>query len=246
MTFILAASGKKQSGKDTLLNGLRPFLETYGVVKTYSFADCLKDFLIKGLGLSYQQVWGTDADKNSLTTYMWDNIPYFIRWDFAGRWRAYGQGNREQIPMMEDSPVIESEFWRLVNKSEICWEDLRIGAMTARELMQVYGTDVMRRMFGDAIWVNALSRSIDQDKPDIAVIPDLRFPSELKPIYALNGHIVRLLRDVSRGDQHPSEISLDGWDWSSYERAIVIPADSDAESCRQITMDWLTSRLKRE
>lgn len=51
-------------------------------VKLYSFADILKtDICINILGLSYNQCYGTDEDKNTLTEILWENMPgYDISW----------------------------------------------------------------------------------------------------------------------------------------------------------------------
>lgn len=247
MTFILAASGKKQSGKDTLLNGLRPFLEERGSVKVYSFADELKNFLINGMGLKREQVWGTDADKNSLTEYEWEDVPQFIRWDFNGRWYKLNNGDErfittQQVPAFEKASDVETAYWELIQKGDNT-PTLKTGKMSARELMQVFGTDVMRRMFSDRIWVNACLRAIERDNPTIALIPDMRFPSEFAPLYEKGTHIIRLMRDVSKGDQHPSETALDNWDWSKYEKVLVIPADKGVEECRQMATDWLVPKL---
>lgn len=245
MTFILAASGKKQSGKDSLLSGIRPFLEQMGSVRTYSFADELKIFLINGMGLRWEQVWGTDEQKNSLTEYQWENMPQFIRWDFNGRWMSSDLGCQMiQMDRLDKAIDIEKAFWDTANHPKgYSPANLKNGFMTARELMQVFGTDLMRRMFTDQIWVNACMRGIARDKPAVALIPDLRFPSEFRPFYSIGACIVRLMRDVSKGDQHPSETALDGWQWDQYERVLVIPPDATIENCRQMTLDWLTKRI---
>lgn len=247
MTFILAASGKKQSGKDTLLAGLRPLLEEQGLVKTYSFADELKNFLINGMGLRHEQVWGTDDDKNTPTEYQWEDMPQFIRWDFNGRWCSISSElppvQLIQYEKMEKAVDIESVFWRLTSVGYVNPAKLKTGVMTARELMQVFGTDIMRRIFTDRIWVNACLRAIERDKPSVALIPDMRFPSELNPLYANGAHIIRLMRDVSKGDQHPSETALDSWAWTNYDRVLVIPADATIDSCRNMAKDWLRSKM---
>ena len=248
MTFILAASGKKQSGKDTLLTGLTPFLESRGWVKYYSFADELKKFLISGLGLRKEQVWGTNEEKNQPTTYKWENLPTLIRWEWGGFWGETANGvNKQYQPpqLLESFSELESWFEYAQTDGMKKKFNLKSGFMTGRELMQVFGTDIMRRMFGDRIWVNALTRSIEQDNPTVAIIPDMRFPSEFIPIYEYGGFVMRLMRDVSQGDQHPSEIALDNWCWDKYERVLVIPADATIESCRNMATDWLEKQMNK-
>lgn len=82
MTKIIAFSGRKQSGKSTsgeyvqrLMNDINPKID----IRTYSFADPLKkNICIDLLGLTPQQCWGSDDDKNSLTSLMWENMPGYI------------------------------------------------------------------------------------------------------------------------------------------------------------------------
>ena len=79
MTKIIAFSGRKQSGKSTageyfqsLIYSINPKIE----VNTYSFADPLKkNICVDLLGLTTQQCWGSDEDKNSLTSLVWENMP---------------------------------------------------------------------------------------------------------------------------------------------------------------------------
>lgn len=51
-------------------------------VKLYSFADILKtDICMNILGLTYSQCYGSDEDKNSLTSIKWEDMPgYNISW----------------------------------------------------------------------------------------------------------------------------------------------------------------------
>ena len=82
-TIIIGASGKKQSGKNTLCEGIAEFFKPiFGEdqVKMYSFADMLKEKVCMDvMGLTYEQCYGTDEEKNSVTTYMWERLPREIR-----------------------------------------------------------------------------------------------------------------------------------------------------------------------
>jgi len=57
-----------------------PFLKdfVYPYVRQFSFADPLKKFCIKVLGLTHEQCYGSDNDKNTLTKVPWANIPLEI------------------------------------------------------------------------------------------------------------------------------------------------------------------------
>lgn len=79
MTQIIAIAGRKQSGKSTSCDFIKatfakvnPSLST----KIYSFADPLKqDICMNILGLTYDQCYGSDNDKNTLTTLRWADMP---------------------------------------------------------------------------------------------------------------------------------------------------------------------------
>lgn len=79
MTKIIAFSGRKQSGKSTAGEYLQQLIYSANPkinVKTYSFADPLKkNICVDLLGLTPQQCWGSDEDKNSLTKLLWENMP---------------------------------------------------------------------------------------------------------------------------------------------------------------------------
>jgi len=251
MTIVLGFSGKKQSGKDTLLTSISPMLN--GTVKRYSFADGLKNFLVDIMGLRHEQVWGTDEQKNSKTSYLWENLPEFIRWENGGRWVEYCGTLDQQLPLFENSIASTNNFspekiyWGLKSKNnEACSPTkLRSGHMTGRELMQVFGTDMCRRMFSQFIWVHATFRAIEKDNADFAIIPDLRFPSELQGVKSCGGTVIRLTRDVSQGDEHPSETALDDYDWSSLENnVLLVPGDFDIEQTKEFVWKWLSVRLE--
>lgn len=74
MTKIIAFAGRKQSGKTTGCEYIANIIGSNLSHKIYSFADPLKqDICINILGLSYEQCYGSDDDKNSLTQLHWNN-----------------------------------------------------------------------------------------------------------------------------------------------------------------------------
>lgn len=78
MIPIVAFAGRKQSGKTTCSefvakhhNGI---IAPFNGAKIYNFADPLKkDICMNILGLTYEQCYGNDIDKNTLTDIIWDN-----------------------------------------------------------------------------------------------------------------------------------------------------------------------------
>ena len=81
------------------------------------------------------------------------------------------------------------------------------GYMTAREFMQILGTDVMRKIYGP-IWVNYLKRQIAQENMPLGIVCDCRFPNEVEAFK--DEFIIRLTRAPFK-DSHPGENALDNY-----------------------------------
>lgn len=177
-TKIIAFSGRKQSGKSTGAEYIQSLLLEKNISnKVYSFADPLKqDICINILGLTYNQCYGSDDDKNSLTDILWENIPGY------------------------EGPLI--------------------GRMTAREVMEVVGTGIFRRIKND-VWVKATLNCINRENFDVAIIADCRFPNEVDSIKDAGGFVVRVTKDLFKSNTE-AETALDpiNYDWSNFSAII--------------------------
>lgn len=198
MTNIIIFTGKKQSGKDTsALAFINSLPETERpLVKQYSFAEPLKNFLINVFGFDFEQCYGTDEEKNSLTKIKWINLPFDV----------------ETIQKLFKSARPNDPMFDL---------DTR---MTAREVMQIFGSNVCRKMYNDC-WAQATLNKILTDKPEYALITDARFPNELEVFKPYKPIIIRLSRDLFHST-HISETALDGYDFSSFDDYGVIMNDN--------------------
>ena len=83
MTHILSFSGRKQSGKSTSADYIISLINEHKFnmsYKIYSFADPLKqDICMNILGLTYDQCYGSDDDKNTMTDLWWDGVQLTAR-----------------------------------------------------------------------------------------------------------------------------------------------------------------------
>lgn len=136
-------------------------------VKLYSFADPLKQFCIDTLGLTFEQCYGNDEQKNELT-----------------------QCTREVITPIDGGHS-------LFNKP-----------MTAREVMQVFGTEMVRSLRQDA-WAFATYKKIQEEGYQLAIITDARFTNEVEMGKQYGAKTIRLERSISTTDLHASETALD-------------------------------------
>ncbi len=235
MVSICCLSGKKQSGKNTAANYLSACyliktnqisdfrLTEYGQlecklklngdsswvlikegdfnsfdfegIKHYSFADPLKEFCMDVFGLTHEQCYGTDEDKNSETELKWFDMPGFA-----------------------EKTKCNCGSWY---------------HMSARAVLQYFGTDIVRKMFNNA-WVNATISKIRREKPKIAIISDARFPNEITGVMDAGGTTIRLLRNVAGEDEHPSETALDDFPLEKYSFVVDNQEHTIDEQCQAL------------
>ena len=186
---IIAFSGRKQSGKSTSAEYLESVYKSYFPelnCKIYSFANPLKtDICINILGMTYDQCYGSDIDKNTLTDLSW---------------------NGEKL--------------------------------TARRAMEVIGTDIFRQLLNN-VWVKATILKIQKEKPDLAIIPDCRFPNEVDALLDHNAYVIRLTLDPFHSlSNSESALDTDKYDWNKFS-LVINNQDANIETKNQQILDFL-------
>ncbi|WP_144721191.1 hypothetical protein [Cellulosimicrobium sp. TH-20] len=96
---------------------------------------------------------------------------------------------------------------------DLGWDRAKELVPEVRLFLQRLGTDGVRRIIGEDIWVDTLSERISKllwDGRDV-VVTDVRFPNEARLIKRLSGFLVRVERPGLPHDEHPhvSEVALD-------------------------------------
>ncbi len=94
------------------------------------------------------------------------------------------------------------------------------GRMTAREVLQYVGTDLLRKRFDPDLWVKSTLRKIRETEFDIGVIADARFPGEVEAARSVGATAVRLLRTPYPEDRHPTELALDGYPDDRFDHVV--------------------------
>lgn len=90
-----------------------------------------------------------------------------------------------------DTP--ESREWREV--VDEWWSDkLQIPDFTPRLALQVFGTEVVRNNFHSDFWFLTLQNRYFKEKNKNIVIPDVRFPNEIKMIRDIGGQLIWVKR----------------------------------------------------
>lgn len=183
----------------------------YPYIKNYSFADPLKVICHSLFGLTKEQCWGTDEQKNTPTVLRWEDMPGVLTDELCDIYQDVYNANAHP----QDWPL---EYSKLTYHAA--------GPMTARELLQFFGTNIMRKMY-EPVWVNATINKIKQEGSLRSVISDVRFPDEAEAIKKTGGKLIKLTRSVSK-DTHASETALDGY--TNFDYVIDNSGDSTVEN----------------
>ena len=235
MTQIISLSGKMQSGKTTL------GLFTTGIVLA-KLNICDHFNVTDTPELWVSDLFGQNSPQGGYMMDMFGNhsgdIAMFFNEEIFPHIKLYSFAD----PLKEFLMNVFGLSWEgMYGTNEqknaltnLLWESFpaevhngKTGQMTNREVMQAFGTEIVRKIYGPA-WAKAALRKIAKEAPKVAVLVDCRFPDEADETHAYGGTVVRLTRNLLN-NQHKSETALDNYENFDY----IIQNDnlSLVESC---------------
>jgi hypothetical protein len=105
-------------------------------------------------------------------------------------------------------PRYVHEYWRLQDViDEIGWDEAKVKYPEIRRLLQVYGTECGRNVFGENVWVDLALKGYDYG--DNIVITDVRFPNEAEAVHKRGGFVVKIVRPgIGPVNAHISDAGL--------------------------------------
>lgn len=148
---------------------------------------------------------------------------------------------------MVEGATPDSRAWR--ERPDPYWSKAFGYDLLPREVLQKFGTESMRNVFHDDIWVRSLMRRIETSSHSKFVISDVRFQNEVVAIRQLGGIVIRIRRGpeppwmliadaANRGHRDAMQIMTDygihrsEWDWIGTEFEYVIENDGTLEELR--------------
>ena len=142
----------------------------------------------------------------------------------------------------------QSRAWR--ERPDSFWSQELGRDITPRYVLQVFGTECMRRGFYDGIWVSLVKKKIQENPTTNWVIPDTRFPNEVDMIKSVGGSVWCVKRgqnpqwfdrykyhDVKPDDIHPSE-----WAWAHSNFDHIITNDDTVAQLHQKIENTINSQ----
>ena len=237
MIKIIGIAGKKQSGKNTTANIIHGLvLKEKGLIMDFNMGSN-GQLLVQTTDKNGKEGWGEfdiNRQDSDFLDYAENNMwPYIKMYSFADtlKWacmelfnipqeQLFGTNEEKDkvVPhlLWENMPIHPSDintFKVLTNKS--------FPAMTAREFMQFFGTNIMRRIYDDIWTINTIKR-INKENTKLAIVSDVRFPNEVEAITNEGGMVIKLTRNPFK-DKHDSETALDkkNFDQSKFTHVVL-------------------------
>ena len=103
----------------------------------------------------------------------------------------------------------EPELYKLITMNK----DNFVTVTNYRSVLQLLGSEAMKKWFGPNVWADLLNHRINQSQADVIIIPDWRFKSET----IQDAVKLRVQTHIVSTDTHISEIDLDNYaDFNMY------------------------------
>jgi hypothetical protein len=224
MGKIIGISGRKQAGKNTVAN----YITGYSLLQL----KMIQDFYIDKDGSLVVKT--VDSDNNSgygildllrkdesFVEYAEKNLwPYIKIYHFADPLKEMSVNLFNLDPAYiygdNDSKNSKTDFeWKNMPSS-----NKKSGNLTVREFLEYFGTKIVRKIY-DKAWSEFTLKRINKEQSSISIIPDVRFPNEVKAIKDNGGIVIRLTRNIHNSDfEAESALDKDNFDWSNFDYII--------------------------
>lgn len=156
--------------------------------------------------------------------------------NLVGILQLFGKKNTLGVSVKPESYV------QVVNKSQMDMSDPLCPYGKHRELLQWWGTEFRRNVDQD-YWVNKVKARLAEEKPEIALITDVRFPNEIAFIEEY-GETIKVVRPgITAVNEHVSEKALDHLPDSSWSAVIV--NDGSLEDLKRKAVNTFDALLSR-
>ena len=126
---------------------------------------------------------------------------------------AFADPIREAVyaldPSINDIPELQGISLQWI-VDRMGWDFVKVDSPQTRRLLQRFGTEVGRNLWGENFWVDKAMATAS--KHDRVVITDVRYPNEYQAIKDAGGNVWRVEKPgIQAINAHASETALDGF-----------------------------------
>ena len=193
LSKIISFSGLKASGKDTSADMLQYLLSTPKILHYYWIYKLIRDFVPP----KWSKVSFADTLKMSLSVLLDIPVEKFEDRDFKENYYIYFPTLKITNNPPPELTLSDKKFNRLLANKD--WESIRNYYLTIRQVLQMWGTEIIRYHLGDRFWIIRTLRGDDN-----FIISDLRFITEFETVKHKGGLVYYIDRKGTPGN-HPSE-----------------------------------------
>lgn len=219
---IIGIAGRKQAGKNTVANYINGHVLMSRNMITDFYIDDDGKLIVQTADANGDVGFGefdTTRKDRAFVEYAHKELwPYIKIYHFADPLKEmainlFGLSYKQVYGTDEDKNSLTHLVWE---NMPACPPD-KTGNMTARDFLQHFGTNIVRKIYNNA-WVNATINRITTEDSELSIIPDVRFPNEVNAIKDNGGIVIRLTRDLYHSP-HDSECALDKelFDWNNFD-----------------------------
>lgn len=193
--YLIAISGIKGSGKDTVAHMLQYCLSVPKMFRQY--------WIYKKFGRYFKKCWKITAFasnlKKVLSIILHIPVKRFNNRSFKENY--YIDLKTLDIYNVSNLPAKETLSDTIFAKKAKAFDpDIKEYLISIRQLMQLFGTEYCRRLFGPDVWVLSTLAGVTEN----TIVSDLRFVNEALEVKKRNGILIYIDRGLEFG-QHPSE-----------------------------------------
>lgn len=192
---LIAISGLKASGKNEAANMLQYLLNTPKFMHNYQLYKLVGSMLKLG---KYKVTSFAYPLKRTLAALLNIDINKFEDREFKEKYYIYFPELRITNNPPKYKTISDNKFSRLVANKNFWF--IQDNYISIRQLLQVFGTEIMRGIFGDKLWILS---TIKSKHP--LIISDLRFKTELDTVKELGGIVIYISRKSTQVGNHASE-----------------------------------------
>lgn len=228
MKYILGFAGKLGSGKTTMCNFLHAIAFCQMIVdKDGNFLTPRayvneNGKLMVGMSETVDDELNLDSRDPEVMAWLAQNVwPFMKKFSHAGPLKEFcvnvlGLNPDHVYGTQEDKK----------NLSNLKWEDMptktkKTGFMTVREVLEYFGTEIVRKMYNRA-WAKASVKSIVDSGTLVGVNDDTRFIDEVEEIQAVGGKVIylTLVTEEAAKNTHKSNTELDNYPREKFDAVL--------------------------
>ena len=192
---IIAIGGLKNSGKDEIANMLNYILSVPKFLQNYNAYTLLKNIKFDS---GYKITSFAHPLKRTVAALLNIDINKFNDRDFKENYYIYFPELKITNHPDWNLVISDNKFSKSISNKDLSF--LQENYITIRQLLQVFGTECMRAIFGNKLWILSTLREGNK-----LIISDLRFKVEAEAVKEKGGILIYINRKGCTIGNHISE-----------------------------------------